>query len=343
LECTNQTGCSWYLHSVGAFGGTCSANTTTPTTNVPGGSYSKATSCPTCQLNSACSTCTANENSTTCGWYVLPGATGGKCREASPGFAYSKVTATFCGGNVCAGVQQCTDCKNVSAVGGGAAPCAWYTPVSGLGNVYNAKCDIDSAGVVSNTLYDKATTCPPCGGTTCTACQGEAGCEWKAVTVATVQSFGQCVTKGVAVAGKTVVAVCAAACKLYTCTSCIAKPECRWYTGSSAQDDSCDLATDSIQHPFMTALTVGGACPACKSSRCFECGKETGCGWYVNTVPGIGTEIPNSGDCAPTAASHTNEKLIASTDKKCDGGPNSASALSPGFLALLGLLFVYYN
>jgi len=328
LDCLNQAGCAWYVNSIGALGGTCSVNGTTPTGV---GTYTLAGACPACTGFANCTLCTAAENQT-CGWYALPGLTG-KCAEASPGFLYSKVSAPFCNGNVCAGIQNCTSCNNQSG------SCQWYAPAtSALAALYNPKCDINSTGIVRNTLYSSTTTCPPCADPSCLTCKADTGCDWLAVNVLGTSSFGQCVTTGTPVTGKTSTATCPATCQLYSCAACIQQTVCRWYTASSVQKDACDRSVDSSLYPFSTALTVGGTCPACKDSRCFECNNENGCGWYQTYLAGL--PIPGTGACSPTASAPSNGRLIPNTDSKCAGSPSSAAVLIPGLFVFLGSFFV---
>jgi len=343
-DCQKQAGCAWYNNTIPQLGGTCGSNTTAPTTTV--GSYVLTTTCPPCASYTTCQTCTNNQN-LTCGWYVLPGSSGGRCAEASPGFVYSKVGAGFCSGNPCAGVANCQQCQavnissNCSGYTGNPNPCAWYTPASGLSAFYNAKCDLNGTGIVLSTLYNTAVTCPICTDTTCVTCQadpGTSGCQWLAVTVLGVTSFGQCVTSGNTVTGKSVVSVCPAVCQVYSCTTCIGISSCRWYTGSSVGlSDSCDLATNTIDHPFQTALGAGATCPPCKDSRCFECNSETGCGWYLTELAGL--TIPGTGRCAPTASPPSSSTLLPNSNSKC-AGASDAAALVPGLFVLLGSFFV---
>lgn len=338
MECKNQSGCDWYVASLGALGGQCGAAGATPNSSLPSVTYSAATTCPACIQYTTCDTCNAHQDALdNCGWYELPGGANGKCREASPGFAYTKVADGFCGGNICAVSNTCKGCIAVTN-SSNATVCAWYNSKSP--SLYNSKCDVDKVGVVTSSFYDKANTCPPCAGTTCVSCKAESGCDWLAVEVLGASSFGQCVTTGTKVNGKTIIGTCPATCKVYSCSACIGISECRWYTGSNVQDDSCDRATDSSQYPFSKAIAQGGTCPACKATRCFECNSESGCGWFRNTVPGLGTVIPGTGDCAPTAAPGQNTKLLPSTDSKCDGAPSGAAALVPGFAALLIAFFM---
>jgi len=334
-ECQSQTGCAWYSHSLPGIGGTCGSNSTTPPS--PVGSYSLVGTCPVCPglTNSGCATCT---NNTACGWYVLGGVTGGKCAEASPGFAYSKVTATFCSGNVCAGLDTCSACQNVNATAPATGkPCAWFTPKSGFSAFYNSKCDINETGVVQGAFYDTTAvgSCPLCAGSTCTACKNEANCKWVAVSTFGVTSFGQCVqTSATNPTGKDTIATCPATCQVYSCKDCVAKSECRWYSASGVGlGDTCDRASDTAQHPFTTVISTAGSCPVCKSSRCFECNSEGTCSW---TIPVVGSfDVPGfDGSCAPTASPPASTRKVPNTDKKCKGNPNSAAGLAPGLLAL---------
>jgi len=335
-DCMNQGNCTWYTSSNGAFGGQCGAITTTPTS--PFTTYTAASVCPICNTFSNCTACNDNQDSTNnCGWYVIAGGAG-KCREASPGFAYTKVAVGFCDGNICAASSTCSGCANVTV--NDTSVCAWYTSKSPP--LYNSKCDVNKTGVVSSTFYNPAPSCPACAGTTCVSCKAEAGCQWLAVSVLGVTSFGQCALSNASVTGKTSIATCPATCKIYSCTECVKIPECRWFTGSPIQSDGCDRASDAGQYISSTALSDAGKCPACKDTRCFECNSESGCGWYRNVVPGTGLVVPGTGDCFSTTGSLTNQKLLPSTDPKCDGSPSSASALVPG-LAMLLVSFMYHN
>jgi hypothetical protein len=346
-ECTaiNATNnCTWYTNSV--FGGTCGNNTAAPPS--PVGTYTMFNgTCPACKDSSSCATCTTDP---VCAWYELPGGVDSKCREASPGFAYTKVTSGYCtNANPCAGQGTCTVCKGITVAENAtynSTPCSWYTPKSGMEVLYNPKCDLGAPGTVEGAFYDVASTCPPCSGTSCTTCKAETNCKWVAVTVATVSSFGQCLQSSTAnPGGKTEVTTCPDECKIYSCTGCIANSKCTWYSASKAGlDDTCDRSSDSSTHPLTTLINgTSGTCPACKASRCFECNNEAGCGWYVNTIPGLGTAIPGTGDCAPTSASHSNEKLIPNTDSDCDGASSDASSFAPGFVGLLLAVFLYHN
>jgi hypothetical protein len=306
------------------------------------GTYSKTTTCPMCTSYLSCATCTANEN-VTCGWYTLAGVSSGKCAEASPGFLYSKTNAAFCSGNICAGLPSCSACQaqNLNETGA----CAWYTPVSSLSAIYNPKCDINSTGIVNSNLYNQATSCPPCTDSTCSTCQNDtnagAACQWLAVqAIPGNPVFGQCVTNGGTVTGKTLVTTCPAQCALYSCTQCVASTGCLWFTTSgtamSGLKDTCDRATDSYLHPVSNPINVSTSCPACRSTRCYECNQESNnCGWYAATL--LGKIVPGTDYCYHMgSAPSLSPTYIPSTDSRCSGNPNSAAIALPGlaFLAL---------
>jgi len=343
-DCQNQTACAWYTHPV--LSATCASNSSVPPSPGGVGSYSLLAQCPPCKDTTDCATCNALPNN--CSWYALPGSSGGKCSEASPGFAYSKVTTSFCnGGNPCAGIDTCTKCQAVNGTvsgGGMGNPCVWLAPKSGFTSFYNSKCDYN-AGTFDNTFYTQTgmAQCPVCTGTNCVTCKAESGCKWSAVSVGGLLSFGQCLQTTTATpGGKTDIAVCPAACKLYSCAQCVANTDCRWFTGSGAGlDDTCDRASDTNQHPFTTVVSDQTKCPQCKSSRCFECNNEpNGCGWYVNTA--FGADLPGTGDCAKTHGASSTERLVPNTDKKCDGA-NGAGSLYPSLMAFIVAIFVYHN
>jgi hypothetical protein len=223
--------------------------------------------------------------------------------------------------------------------------CVWLQPKAAFTALYNSKCDF-SAGAVDNTFYTTTAqgTCPLCTGSTCTACKSENNCKWSAVSVLGVLSFGQCLQSTTATpGGKTDIATCPAACNLFSCAQCIANPDCAWFTGSGAGlDDTCDRAVDVQQHPFTTVIRNGGTCPLCKSSRCFECNNEpNNCGWYVNTL--LGADVPGTGDCAVKHTASNSERLVANTDKNCDGARSGAGLLYPSLVAFVVAFFVYHN
>jgi len=339
--CQAQAGCAWYENS-GVFGGQCSLNTSTPSGQA-GTTYSIQNSCPACSnYTGNCSSCTLDPK---CGWYDLAGV-GGKCAEASPGFAYSRVTNTFCSGNVCSSSETCTACQAIN--GTTPYPCAWYTPVSAFSALYSPKCDINATGVVTSTFYNPTPSgqCPLCAGSTCSSCKNETNCKWVAVSIAGSTSFGQCLQASTAnPGGKTTIAVCPSTCSLYSCTQCIANTLCRWYSDSSfGLDDTCDRASDASYHPSTTIISsTSGTCPSCTSSRCYECNQEThNCQWYINHVlVDIG-----SGSCAvKSATTPTGKRAVSNTDSKCKGSPsNDAAGLAPGLLlSVIAALFVYHN
>jgi len=334
VSCQNQTGCTWYQNSIGALGGTCATNSTPPT---PVGSYSAVAMCPACSQSTDCNSCTSMENQTnyTCGWYRLPGSSGGKCAEAAPSVFYSKVTNFFCSGNPCAGLS-CSACLNTSG------SCAFYSPLSGLSALYNAKCDINASGVVTSTLYTQTTTCPPCASGSCSTCQTDptaGGCQWVGVAVLSTVSFGQCVKTGMSVTGKTVITTCPNVCQIYSCSACVANTLCRWYTGSSVLSDGCDLPSNSLEHPGQNGLSAL-PCPTCKDSRCYECNSESGCNWYALTA--FGDIVPFSDKCYSTGGAPSSLSLIASTSSKCKGSPAASSAVAvvPGLFVFLGYLLM---
>jgi hypothetical protein len=334
VDCRSQTNCSWYTSSLSAESGKCAATGDTPSGL---GTYAVlAGSCPICNTYLDCPTCNAAQNTTGCSWWTLPGNVNGKCREASPSFAYTKVAVGFCNGNSCGNVQVCSDCQNVIAEDNVTKPCAWFS--SKLASVYNSKCDVSTAGVVDTTFYNvvAAGSCPVCGGSSCVSCKAEANCKWVAVDLGVSYSFGQCLSNSVAnPAGKTVVATCPAACQVHSCKDCVSNTACRWFSGSSVSRDVCDLSSDSFQHPFHTVtVSAAGNCPACVSDRCFECGSEAGCGWYKKTFGLTKCDFLNGSNTGT---------LVQTTDANCEGNPNSVSALVPSLASLVVAFFVYHN
>jgi len=296
--------------------------------------YKVVDTCPTCQTYTDCPTCSAQENSTGCGWYVLPGNLNGKCREAPPSFAYSKVNAGSCStGNLCGGVNTCQLCQGVENATN-ATVCSWYTSKSP--SFYNSKCDDNRPGAIAANLYTQELgTCPLCAGTSCLSCKAEANCKWVAATVGFGTAFGQCLQTSVATpAIKQEITTCPATCQVYSCAGCSAISQCSWFTGSKIIDDSCDLATDAkLQHPTQT---VASPCGQCMADRCYECNGLTGCGWYANKVLGV---IVEQG-CYPTSNFPSGRVVVPNSDSKCKGVPSGSSQtfVSIGVLAVLALL-----
>jgi len=335
--------CGWYANSVGAIGGTCALANNTPSSTI--GTYSlKATnqsSCPACTSFTGCAQCTANEANQTCGWYSLAGVSDGKCAEASPGFLWTKTNAAFCSGNICAGATNCSLCLAANA---NETNCAWYTPPTPLSAFYNPKCDINGTGIVDNALYNPTFTCPPCQSSTCQSCQADSTCQWVGISALGNVAFGQCVTSGTNVAGKSVVSTCPAACELYSCSQCVAASACRWFSNAgqanSGFDDTCARTEDGYLHGLSKTISTAGTCPACRATRCYECNMETtnNCQWYAATLLGkivIGTDSCGVVGKAPTLG----PTAIATTDARCKGNPNSAALALPG-LAFVAALFV---
>jgi len=328
-DCQNQTGCSWFSNVVPGVPGKCDmANYTSSVYNLVA-----AGNCPTCQLHTNCSNCVSYENSTGCDWYVLPGNNFGKCREASPSFAYTKVGPGSCdAGNPCSGVSTCQACQGVANATNGSL-CSWYTSKSP--SFYNSKCDDIKPGVVDSALYDPVNgACPVCAGTSCLSCKAEANCKWVAVSLGLGTAFGQCLQTSVATPSpKTEVATCPAVCQVYSCNQCTVISACNWFTGSSVIDDSCDLATDGLlQHPAQHPAAT--PCAPCLADRCYECNNLPGCGWYAKEEFGI---IGLQGCYATAPAGRV---LIANSNSKCKGVPGASShvTISIGVLLMLALL-----
>jgi len=256
---------------------------------------------------------------------------------------YSKTNGAFCGGNFCAGAANCTLCLAQNANETGA--CAWYVPATSfLASLYNPKCDINAQGIVDGTLYNNVSTCPPCQDATCTACAADTNCQWLAITVLGNSEFGQCVTTGTTVTGKSPVGTCPAQCQLYSCTQCVAATGCEWFTtagtAGSGLKDTCDRTSDAYLHPVSTTITTSGSCPACRSTRCYECNTETGhsCQWYAATA--FSHIVPGTDACYPTSSKppSLSPTPIPTTDNRCAGNPNSATAALPGLALLVALL-----
>jgi len=323
-DCQNQTGCSWFSSVVPGVPGKCDVNTTTSS------AYALVPTCPSCFTSATCDDCVLRENSTGCGWYVLPGGLNGKCREASPSFAYTKVPKGSCAtGNPCSGVNSCSSCQAV--VVQNSSVCSWFTSKSP--SFYNNKCDNSQAGVVDAKLYTQVSgTCPLCAGTSCLSCKAEANCKWVAVQGLTGIAFGECLqTSATTPTTKRDIATCPATCQVHSCKACTGTDSCSWFTGSSVVDDSCDLSSDAkIQHPAQTPLTSTGSCGACMADRCFECNGLPGCGWYVNKKLGV---IFLEG-CYATNAFPSGRELLPDSDSKCKGVPSSSTHL----VASIGLL-----
>jgi len=329
-DCQAQFNCSWYSSSVPGLPGKCLGMNSTSTT------YTVLDTCPTCQLNTDCASC-LNSTNTACGWYELPGRLSGKCREAPPSFAYSKVAD--CAGNPCADVPTCKTCQQVNNTAGNASACLWFSSKSP--SFYNSKCDDNTPGLVNNGLYDTisaATTCPVCAGTSCPLCQAEDGCQWVAASIlGTGTAFGQCITTAATIpTGKKVLTTCPGACALHTCVGCSATASCSWFSGSPISDDSCDLTSDAkVQHPLQTP-TVTANCPKCAADQCYDCNNLNGCGWYAD----IHASVIFKQGCYPTNAFPSGRTLLANTNSKCKGAPSSSShvAVSAGVLAVLAFL-----
>jgi len=325
--------CAWFTALIGGKCGNSSQSFT---------GYTKQSSCPACANYTNCTQCTAASNATGCGWYTLAGVTPG-CFDASPNFLYSKTSPGFCSGNICAGLANCSSCQAINANYTGA--CSWFTPASGLSAVVSPKCDIAATGIVDTTLYNAQSTCPPCTDATCAACQADtttAGttCQWLAVT-ALDDSFGQCVTSGTSVTGKSVLTTCPAQCTYYSCSGCVAANGCTWYTYTgtilaSTTLDTCDKTSNSFLHPTANTVTAAASCPTCRDSRCYECDSESGCGWYAEVL--LGGIFPGTEGCYKVGSSPSiAPTLIAKTDSKCKGNPNSAAIALPGALLALSL------
>jgi len=301
-------------------------NTSTPS------AYDLVPTCPSCFSSTTCTECVARENSTGCGWYVLPGGLGGKCREAAPSFAYSKIPKDSCAtGNPCSGVLSCSDCQAIQNTQN-ATICSWFTSKSP--SFYNHKCDDIKAGVVDSRLYTQVSgTCPVCAGTSCLSCKAELGCKWVAVQGLTGIGFGECLQNSAATpTTKRDIATCPATCQVHSCKACTGTASCSWFTGSSVVDDSCDLSSDArIQHPAQTPLTTPTSCGACMADRCFECNGLPGCGWYVNKRLGV---ILLEG-CYANNAFPSGRVLLPNSDKQCEGASSSTH-----LVASIGLLLV---
>jgi len=330
-DCQAQDGCSWFASVVPGVPGKCDLNSSTAT------AYTLVSTCPSCFSSTTCGDCVSRENSTGCGWYVLPGNIGGKCREASPSFAYTKVPKDSCAtGNPCAGVNTCLGCQQVQN-STNASICSWFTSKSP--SFYNSKCDDSEAGVVDSNLYTQvAGSCPLCAGTSCLDCKAEANCKWVAVQGLTGIGFGECLqTSATTPSTKKDIATCPATCQVYSCKTCAAITACNWFSGSSIIDDSCDLATDAtLQHPAQTAISSVAQCGACMADRCYECNGLPGCGWYAKKELGITL----ASGCYSNNGFPSGRVLVSNSDSKCDGVPSSSAhvAVSMGVLLVLSLL-----
>jgi len=326
-DCQAQPNCTWYSSSVPGVSGKCGVNGSTPAI-----SYTAVATCPSCYTSTDCDSCNARQNSSGCGWYVLPGGIGGKCREASPAFAYSQVPNGSCAtGNPCSGILTCQSCQTTPG------NCSWYTSKSP--SLYNSKCDLATSGVVDTSLYSSVSgTCPSCSESSCLGCKAESGCKWVAVQGLTGIAFGQCLpTATPTPSAKTEIATCPATCQVHTCLSCTAVSACRWFTGSSVVSDSCDLATDAtLQHPTQNGLSQSSSCTACMADRCGECNQLPTCGWYAKKLGPLTIEQ----GCYPTSNYPSGRVLVPSTDSKCDGGVSGVTpvAASFGLLAVLSFL-----
>jgi len=332
-DCQAQDGCAWFKSTIPGVPGKCDVNGTDSSV------YEVLDTCPSCYTSTDCSTCVSRgDNGTTeCGWFVLPGNVGGKCREASPSFAYTQVPSDSCSaGNPCSGVLTCNACQGVQNAANASA-CSWFTSKSP--SFYNSKCDDNKIGVVDTKLYTPVTsTCPPCAGISCSTCKAESGCKWAAVQGLTGIGFGECLTSTATIpSAKKDITVCPATCNVHTCLDCAAITACNWFTGSSVIDDSCDLATDAkIQHPAQTPVTSPGSCGVCKADRCYECNKLPNCGWYAKKALSI---IVAEG-CYPTNSFPAGRVLVSNTDSKCDGVPSGSTHVvaSIGVLSVLILV-----
>lgn len=328
-ECQAQSNCTWSASSIPGVSGRCDLNGTSTTT------YTPIATCPTCSQSGDCNTCNARQNSSGCSWFVLPGGIGGKCREAAPSFAYTQVPSGSCAtGNPCAGILTCQACQNQNSTTGN---CTWYTSKSP--SIYDSKCDVANAGFVSSNLYETVTgSCPVCSGTSCVNCKAESGCQWAAVQGLTGIAFGQCLASTASVpTGKAAIATCPATCQVHTCQDCTKIADCRWYSGSSVIDDSCDLASDAtLQHPTQTGFNQTSQCSQCMADRCFECDSLPGCGWYAEK---LGFITIRQG-CYPDSSAPSGRVKIASTDSKCDGAVSGVApvAASFGLLAVISFL-----
>jgi len=327
VDCQAQAGCSWFSSVVPGVPGKCDLNTTTPS------AYTLVPTCPSCFSSTSCTECVARENSTGCGWYVLPGGVGGKCREASPSFAYTKVPKDSCAtGNPCSGINTCSGCQLVQN-STNASICSWFTSKSP--SFYNSKCDDNKAGVVDSNLYDQVSgACPVCAGTSCLDCKAEANCKWVAVQGLTGIGFGECLQSSATTpTTKKDIATCPATCQVHSCKDCAAISVCNWFSGSSIVDDSCDLASDAkIQHPAQTPVSSVGSCQPCWADRCYECNGLPGCGGYANKKLGL---IIAEG-CYSTTGFPSGRVLIPNSDSKCKGVPSGSIEVA----ASMGLLFV---
>jgi len=328
-DCQNQTGCSWYSNVVPGVPGKCDVANGTFT------AYNLVTTCPTCQTHTSCTECGNYENSTGCDWYVLPGNIGGKCREASPAFAYTKVPPASCGtGNPCAGVATCQLCQAVTNATN-ASLCGWYTSKSP--SFYNSKCDDIKPGVVDGSLYVPVVdACPVCAGTSCLTCKAESGCKWVAVSLGLAQVFGQCLpTATPTPSTKSLVVTCPITCKLHSCNQCTSNSACAWFTGGpSLVDDVCDVATAGNSHPVQKPAAT--PCAACLANECYECNGLPGCGWYAVEHFGI---IGLQG-CYSTGSAPSDRTLIANSNSKCKGVPSGSSQVTISIGVLLVLAFL---
>jgi len=325
-ECLAQTNCSWFSPKVPGVSGKCDATGNSNT------GYDVVPVCPTCQNNNDCSSCYANQTQG-CSWFTLPGGTAGKCREAAPSFAYSKVGSDKCGQALCSGIQSCTACQNAT-YGNNQSTCVWYN--SANSKFYNSKCDDKDANFAQQTLYNSnaGATCPRCAGTSCTDCKAESGCKWVAVsTMGFGTGFGECQTDDATPpTGKSVIATCPATCKKYSCGSCTSNSECAWFAKSSiGADDECDLRDD--KHYSQTPVTDSTACEACAANRCYECNNLPNCGWFVEKKLGL---TIRQGCFAKNDPSIGDRTLRDNSNTDCDGGPNSSAHLAASF----GLVFV---
>jgi len=169
-------------------------------------------------------------------------------------------------------------------------------------------------------------------------CKAENGCQWVAVQGVTGIAFGQCLASTADVpTGKTSIATCPDTCKVHSCQDCTKISACRWFSGSSVVDDSCDLASDAtLQHPVQKGLDQSSQCGACMADRCFECNGLPGCGWYANRVGFLTLQE----GCFSTTNPPSGRTKVENTDSKCDGAVSGVApvAASFGLLAVISFL-----
>lgn len=321
-DCMDQSGCAWFKSDVPGAPGKCAVTNSSQTL------YTQLDQCPLCNNYMTCNECSgANE---TCGWYELAG-TNGKCREAAPSFAYSKVKLGFCGGDPCVNQKTCFKCQNVEFAN--TSICAWFS--SDAPSFYDSKCGDAAGGALSDAFYNKATTCPLCAGTTCLDCKAEANCKWVAVDLGFGTSFGQCIQSSATMpTGKTEVTTCPATCDVHSCSQCKGQSACTWYTGAAPfTDDSCDLSSDSKYHIGQRAADT---CPVCAADRCYECNGLSGCGWYAEVK--LGLTIRQG--CFSTTNFPSGRTLITNSNSKCKGVPSSSAHVAVSMVVMVVLALV---